>query len=286
MPVPLVATLDNPYGPQITFETENVLPPSAFYVSPDDGIYLTVLTTDLNVQLNFIMRFLTPQGEVKVDSFSVPIPTGTPGTSSLQIPPVEGYILSANVVAANQQPGNCFVQVQIVRGIPQTPANAGYVMIQGYITAMGALCWPNQSPAAPFTGPGQYHTQVQTPAAGAEVVFVPPSRTRWRVQSFTAIFTASAAAGNRVPNLAIQTSDGTTALYIPCFANVGPSAGGRQQWYVGAPYAAAPDGAQQAPLPNPCFVAETGSVQTVTEGLQAGDRWQNATLAVEQWSGR
>lgn len=286
MPVPLVATLNNPYGPQITFETENVLPPSAFYVSPDDGIYLTVVTTALNVGLIFVMRFLTPQGEVKVDSFDVPIPTGTPGTSSLQLPPVEGYILSANVVAAGQIGGSCYVQVQIVRGIPSTPSNAGFVMMQGYVTQTGALCWPNQAPAAPFTGPGAILTLQQTFAPGTEVNFTPPAFTRWSVLSFQAVLSASSAGGTRQPALELVMSNGFVAAFIPAFGGTAPSAQVRYLWYGGAPFATAPLATDMCSLPVPNVITESGLVLTATQGLDAGDQWLQATICVEQWSGR
>src|SRR5262252_7062225 len=88
-------TGNNPYGPTVTFRTEDVLPPSALYVSMDDTPVAQFIASAPGLLFKLAVRMLLPQGIVQVDEYeSVNFPPGSI-VYNIVVPPVEGYILSS-----------------------------------------------------------------------------------------------------------------------------------------------------------------------------------------------
>jgi len=277
-----VAGTDNPYGPQITFETEGIAPPAAVYVSPTESIVVQMQSASVASTAFVIFRLLTPQGELKFEQYQLS-GQSAPGTPiALNIPPSEGFLLSCVVISTNAQRGQCYVKIFLASG-GFGAFTASQLLAQGYVSTYDSVSYPQSPNESSISGRGWLNgVFTAAPAAGTDIGITVPTFRRWRLIGFAASLNTSAAAGTRQPTFSIADPAGTgDAMNFPT-PTVGPSFSGTVTWGAGAGQIATPN-VLQGSLPVDVLVSGGWTIGTSTFGLQAGDQWGVSTLFVEEW---
>lgn len=284
MPYAPRATFDNPYGPQVTFRTEDVLPPVAYYISPEDQVTVWTITDTLAQTLYLQIRMLMPTGEIKLIPYQF-VPQVTRSWNVVfEVPPWEGYLLGAICWSSNPQRGQCFISVQLMRSAPPSLIQAGIVLMQGYTNNLNVLSYPTSPLEGTFSGHGAFLTITKPPQTGTQVSFPVPQNTRWRLYSLTFNFSTSAVVGNRLVSMT-QFDSSSVQLGVWPAGFVQPAS----TTYV---YTFAPGGVNNAVGPYVTIGAPTevtipaqSSLQTFVENLDAGDQFFNIAAEVEEWLG-
>lgn len=285
MPYAPRATLDNPYGPQVTFRTEDVLPPSAYYISPEDQVTVWVMTDKLAQTIFLQLRMLMPTGEIKLIPYQFAPPTTNTWSPVYELPPWEGYLLGAMCWSSAPQRGQCYVSVQVMRSAPPNLQRAGAVLLQGYISNLSVLSYPTSQLEACFSGRGAFLTITQPNQTGVNLDIVVPLYVMWRVYSLQFTLVTSAAAGNRVVNVQLHDSNNQSTgvwqagiVQAPSSALAYTFAPGSANTTVG-PYATIGG-------PTEVYLGAQGSLQTFVQGLDAGDAFSSIAMGVEEWVGQ
>ena len=284
MPYQPRATFDNPYGPQVSFRTLDILPPAAYYVGLDDQLVFDVFSDLTNGIFEMAVRILNPQGSIQVETVTLnnnqtgyQNPTG-------RLTGMEGYLLSVCVKAPDSEPGQSYCRVRLMRSPALTSAVLTALLVAGYASNRFALTYPGTVAREPLDGPARLLTVTASPAAGADWVFTAPYAGRWRILSGYFTLTTSAAATARIVNVETRDAAGTaTGLYNP------PSTQPASTMYY---YGLNPSAAGQS---NPPFmnisapaeiVLEGGdTLRSITSNLDSGDQFSNVALRVEEWLG-
>lgn len=285
MPYQPRATFDNPYGPQVTFRTEDVLPPTAYYMGASDYVRVVAITNVAPVTITLEIRFLTPQGEIKQMPYTQILNTNGGLAVVLTSTPIEGYILGAIAFAQSPGIGQCFAYIDIVRGTGAAIQGTGQILMQGYIAALSQLNYPPTTLNPQFGGPGTVNTiTAPNPGASFPFRFVVPANTRWNVRSIQAGMNTDAAAGNRVALLIISDPNSNQLAQIPAGAVVAASTSTQCTWapsfspQLVSTYAL---GGLPAPLVLPAGYGVAGYIA----GADPGDFWTGPTLSKEEWVG-
>lgn len=284
MPYQPRATFNNPYGPQVTFRTEDVLPPPAYYVSPDDRVALWVVTDVPNISIEFQVRLLDPFGEVKVLPYIFTPTILNTWYPVFQASPVEGYILGALCWANNPPRGQCYVCGVIMRGQQQSFTNAGEVLMQGYINNLNILSYPSTPLQSTFNGRGSFLTVSPGNVTGGNWTITPGNYVLWRVCSLKYAYQTSAAAGTR--SVGVQLVDPSMNQVGFWFSNAaqGPSS---TMFYSFSPGAATMTESIIATdaLADPLYVPGQWSLQGITLSADPGDNFNTIRIQVEEWLG-
>ena len=284
MPYQPRATLNNPYGPQVTFRTEDVLLPTAYYVSPEDSI-VTWLVTDLaNFTAYLVIRMLLPTGEIKLLPYSFVPQSVNTWAPVFELPPVEGYILGAQCWSDNPLRGRCFVSMVVVRGRPPIMANAGLVLLQGYTNLQNVLSYPTSSLEATFSGRGAVVTiNVASPITNG-LKFVPGTFVLWKVLCLRTTFNTSAVVASRSVYVNIVDATSTQVALWGCSYS--------QPASTTVNYSFSPGNHDLVVLPlvnimgpTEVLVPANGDLQVQALNFQAGDAFTSASALVEEWVG-
>lgn len=284
MPYQPRASFENPYGPQIAFRTEDVLPPSAYYVAPDDSIVCGALTDVAGVSINMLIRLLTPQGEVKLMPYTFSQPTLNAYGPVFEVPPVEGYLLGVLIWAVEPDRGRCYVTVSVVRGIPPNLMSAGLVLLQGYVNTSCVLSYPTSPLEPALSGKGALISLSANPGLGQEFTFACPSFVRWRIISAFARLQTDAVVASREVHYVVSTNTGLT---LGAFAS-----GLKQSANTLLGYAFAPGGGVVASdytsvITGPAQLELSQGFQfsSFTPLMDAGDQYTSVGVLVEEWLG-
>ena len=284
MPSSLVANpQNNPYGPQITFRTENVLPPTALYLSPQDGLALDVVCPSAPATVLISYRLLNPNGELVSNTNTYTFPA-LPNPQAVTIPPVEGYLLGVTIRSNAVARGQVFVRLFTVQGDINAGGTLQALLIQGYPTQNTRLSFPQSPIEADTSGHGWVKgLTFAAPAPGVDFVTAVPPGVRWRLVSLQSALSTSAAVAARLVALAIV---------APVNLEVGVQSSGVVQpasaalfysWFDGAVLTNA-GGFVTAPSINGLFIPPGWTIGTGTENLQAGDQWSQTVMFVEEWA--
>lgn len=285
MPYAPRATLDNPYGPGIVFRTEDVPPPAALYISPQDSIQVLTYTIVPNQALSFSLRLLSPQGDMRTELYQANVGTTLQPDFTLTLPPTEGYIMGAVLFAPYADLGQIFVQVRLASAGVGQNATLCSILMQGYVSSFITICYPPAKIQSFFEGPGHLDTVTQSPAAAAAFTFTVPTFTRWHVRSISGTLTTDATVGNRLVALEIKDSSGDQVALIPAATPPTASQSVSVTWASAFPDQMASNNAL-VPLPQPCVLP--GGYQLVGLGPNVGpaDKWGLVTLLREEWVGQ
>lgn len=284
MPTPPRATFDNPYGPTVTFRTEDVLPPSAYYVTADDQIVIASITDMPGIDMFITLRFLTPGGDVKISAYHFPVTVVGSFANAGVISGVEGYIIGATVAALYPGLGRCYGQLKVVTGSVPAGSPATAILLQGYTSESAFMCYPPVLIQPMYTGPGFFSTITQSPAVGANFSFTVPNAARWRVESVEADYVTDATAGTRLPVLALRDVSNNRIADIPAVAPVNPGSHIAISWARGFPFASA--GAYTtAPLPQDLTLTAGSQILGLLAAGGPADQWQNVSVTKEEWVG-
>lgn len=284
MPYAPRATFDNPYGPQVTFRTEDVLPPAAFYISPEDRVTVWVLTDLPGLTIYIQLRMLMPTGEVQLIPYEF-IPQSTLNWyPAYELPPWEGYLLGALCFSTNPQRGQCFVSVQVMRSAPPGLIQAGIVLMQGYINTQNVLSYPTSPLQSTFSGRGAFLTITEPNQIGTNMVLPSPVNTLWRVCSLTFQLNTDATAGNRTAAITLNDRSGLVVGFWNSTLEQSASTDVIYGFSCGGASSAVGINANIAG-PTDLFIPEQGSIRTEIQGMTATDQIVNIAMLVEEWMG-
>lgn len=290
MPSPPRASFQNPYGPQVSFRTEDVLPPTAFYLSLDDTLLTQVLTSGTGLTFTVTVRMLRPDGTLTVDNYQTTPSVFNGAIYYAIIPPVEGYVLSCMVQGGGTIDGSCFCTVIAYRGtvtLPITvfPPVAGIVLIQGYVDSWTNLSWPQSPIVEAGMGAGRMRNIMPTVAAGQNWQIKTGAAQRWDVIAATCALTTSAVAANRTMALMPFDRFGNGMNRFPCNFTQPASTTLNYYFYQGAAHVQTGGSWITAPFPTGITLDPGMSVQSRVQNLDAGDSWSFVNCLVREWMG-
>lgn len=286
MPVPAVATGANPYGPQISFRTESVLPPAAVYVGPDDALLLDARCPSITAPLHLTLRRLNPDGEISSDQYDLKVGTSGAAEQTFTIPPAEGYILSAHCRTDAAERGQLFVKLHARRNVGGTDQALGHLFFQGYISTDDHLGYPQSPTQSSLDGRGWLHAiPAQISGPGVPVIWTVPQGLRWLVRVVTAQLTTDSLVYTR--NIVMQLNDASGTQFAVFPSNYGQPASttATYTWGEGLQMATQ-QGFVSAPLVSdlllsPNWQVALGSVPII----DADDQWASGTIMVEEYVG-
>jgi hypothetical protein len=255
------------------------------YVTGEDALCLTVFNAAAGVIVTVTGR-MQLLGEDRPKPFSQPLTSATDrSASTARFAIGEGWLLNAQVVVTTGTPaaGQTFARLSLCRG---TTSNALelFTLAANYITAKMPLSYPGSPVLGSTEGAGALRSITgSTPAAGAEVSETVPTGARWELLTFATLFTTSAAAAHRVPQLVLD--DGALTLFrVGAGLNQAASLAQRRSWFQGAP---APylDNASNVPLPLPGNIRLPAGarIKTITAAIDAADQYSVVQYLVREW---
>jgi len=293
--------------PAITrFKWTDVDPPSPLYVLRDDVLLLQAIPGQGvgNDTVNFNYRFLRvpevqggqpsdlalPGGGRGVVDYGI-IDTGVDilntTTNGVVVSKTrtlgEGFLLSLAASGSTApQRGDMFARAVLIRG-GGTFGNSAQLLFADYVTAFQAAGWPGGRALNSAEGPGALRALlVGNPAAGVDWSMIVPSATRRKVYSFSATFTASAAAATRNINLIVDDGAGAHIMWQDDVL-VGVTA--TQVVTVNGTQTNVPTGIIATELfvviPPGLTMAQAWRLRMSTANIQAGDQWSAIALLVE-----
>jgi len=203
------------------------------------------------------------------------------GTRVVQL--AEGYLLSLGCSAqlANVR-GQTFARAVLVRPTGLA-ASETLPLFADYVSLFGGSGYPIGRFLGASEGPGWIHSiQVANPAAGADWTFTLPPQQRLRVDSFNAVFTASAAVANRLVQVIVD--DGVNTVWTD---DLPAAITASQVINVSVTQTSIPTGAVttvlHAVIPPGVILPGNWRLRTSTAAIQAADQWSAIWLNVEEW---
>lgn len=286
MPYSSIAEIGAPYGPQVTFRTQKILPPSAVYVGPDDSIAVFLRNPSISVTVNINYRLLRADGVI---ISNVETLTGqSTGNAAIvkSISPNEGFLLSMELTAPAVSRGQAFVRVFLQRGTNQTNAPLDHLLLQGYVSNDDNLGYPQSPTESSLDGRGwSQNIAISAPGPGNNWTISVPTGVHWKLKAVFMQFQASAAAGNR--NVAIDIfSTGVNVVAVTIFpATIAPSGAGV---LCAAPGLTALSSStfQLTGLPEDLILLGGWKIQSQGIAMAAGDTFSQIQITVEEWVGQ
>lgn len=288
----------------VTFGFDKVSPPSSLYIQRDDVLILTATSALANEVVNFTVRIMLTAapspGQPDQPSTAPAAQSAKAGNNivldvqsiqlaaartfkAISIQLMEGYLLNVSATATlavtrGQTYCSAFIKRSAAGG---PPAQVG--LFADYCTPDFLAIYPNGRSLSDVEGPGWSHSVlIANPAAGADWTFTAAAGQRASVKSFSAVFTASAAVGNR--NMTLILDDGVNTV-IQISALISVTAG--QVVGLNGTTFNQPAGVVTTILPisfPPNLFLEPGwRFRTFTNNIQAADQWSGIALAVEEW---
>ena|SRR5262252_2555306 len=283
-------TGQNPYGPEVTFRTEDVLPPSAAYVSMDDTPVAYIIASAGYLSFTLALRMLLPEGTIKVDEYeSVNSPPGS-GLYNIVVPPVEGYILSSFISLNATLDGSAWCTFALYKGsvslpLVSLPPNAGMVISQGYVDAWSWLSYPLSPIIEGGMGSGRMRHLMATPLPGNNWKIQASSIQRWEIVAVQSRLTTSAAAANRQMSLEVFDRLGNPVVRFPTNFTQAASLTYGYYFYNSAAHIQTNAIWITAPIPQGLYLDCGMSLQSVVFNLDAGDSWSFVDVLAREWMG-
>jgi hypothetical protein len=285
MPVPDIAPAANPYGPQITFATENILPPGALYLGPNDAIFVNAVSPSVACSLTVWYQLLRPDGTLVSATDVAIVPLGA-NNNVLVIPPSEGFLLSFVIQSSIVSRGQCFVRVFLVPGgqgglVGSIPR----VFLQGYASSIDLLNYPGSISESSLSGRGWLRNIVVNGPSQPTLTTTVPTNVHWLIRAISMSITTSIAAANRI--LAANILDPSNLV---TFAQVAPATVPASQTVVftcgSGATSASQTGLLTAGFPNE-LIAPTGwKVQAEIFAGDINDHISNIFVTVEEFVGQ
>lgn len=266
-------------------DSRPLLNPSLLFVDGNYALRVNAWCSVAGVTLGLRYRFMrAADGEV-VDSAEQLVPTSNRVVTTTDLQLSVGWPLTLELFALGGTPtiGQCFVQVQIVRG--RGPAAAVFATIlQGYITATNALAWPGSPLEKALDGPGALRSITGTnPGAGNEFSETVPAGVRWQLESFRYQFVTAVAVANRQSGILVD--DGALNLFY-AGGDVVQAASltllfSYSQGFT--PFGTNPNNAISRSLPSPNFLSPGFRIRSQTVAIQPADVYSVIQYLVREW---
>jgi len=289
MPLPTVASsTTNPYGPLTTFKTENVLPPAAVYVSPQDQILISAISPSLAATVTVNWRLLTPQGIVITNQGTFNTTLAAAGRS-LVIPPSEGYLMSLTVVCGAAVRGQMFVRAYLLGGSGLTAADpVDQLLIQGYLNGFDSIAYPQSVPESSLSGRGWIHgVTIAPPGAGGLPLLSVPSFVRWQLKSVFTSLICSPVVATRLPECTIYDNHSNPIAVLPAAAVQTANSSSSLSWFDGASaisISAPPSLVMGMASVRDLVMAPSWFLQLDALNMDPGDAFQETFVFVEEWA--
>lgn len=282
---PQEAVSYQPAGPanSITFAFQNILPPSALYITRDDVLVLQAASSAVNEEITVNVRLLLPDGRIQDMQFEI-FPPNTRVVTIASFPLAEGFLLSLSATCDNATTrGATFLRAFLNRGAYGTGL-PGQTLVADYVTQFIGAGYPGGRILAPVEGPGRiYQLNSTLPGAGADWLFVVPSNVRWRIVSIEAQLTTAVAVANRSTNISLAMG-GAAPSFKGEPDSVIPASTVAVVSYSPAPIIAAlVNTVVNVPIPPDNRLIGGDQITSLTANLQAADQWTQAILTVEEW---
>jgi hypothetical protein len=258
--------------------------PVQFATTGEDNLRLTVVNAAAGVTVRVTGRRFSSVLEIEPFSFTL-TPTADRVPSSVEFPLGVGALLNVNVRAnfGTPQIGQTFVVLQVIRGRGAAFVLVG-TLLQGCVTSTQGLGYPG-SPilSSVESGPAVRTIQGTSPGAGNEIAETVPTGARWELLSFSAILTTSAAIGDRSPRLTFLTGVGYVG-YFPQPTAIPASTTRTYTWAQGLSPLASPTATSDVSgIPVGSILLAGQTIQTITDGIAAGDVWTSVAFTVREW---
>jgi len=273
----------NPYGPLTTFKTENVLPPAAVYLGPQDSILVSCFSPSLSAAVTVCYRLLTPQGKI-ITSQQVFTNPASPFGGGITIPPSEGYLLSLTVQCGAAARGQMFVRVFLMGSQVLTAASPiDQLLAQGYTTGRDTVAYPQVAPENSLSGRGWLHSvTIAAPAPGAFWSQTVPAGVRWILKSVQTGITTSAVVGNRVPLVSIEDTGSNVLANMLGPGVITASQAFNLSWFDGGAFQTI-GVFMEAPTVRDCILSPGYLIAGNFGSLGAADQFTATQLFVEEW---
>lgn len=283
------ANLNNPYGPLVTFRTEDVLPPAAFYISMNDTLVALFECFAGQGTYTLTTRILLPDGTVQVEAYQS-LNTPNPNVPYIILPPVEGYMLSLVVAATATIDGSQWCQVALFRGnvaspLIVLPPNGGMLICQGYVDQFSWLSWPNSPCVEAGDGAGRIRNITVTGTTGTNWSVSTTGNQRWEIITVQMVLTTSAAAANRQVALALFDRFGGGVCSFPAAVTQTASSTGEYFFYDSAAASTVFGLFNTAPIPVGLTLDTGMKIGSNTVGLQAADTISQIVVNVKEFVG-
>jgi hypothetical protein len=271
------------HGPDVRFLTSGVPPPSVIYVGPDDKLFVVVLNSAANAQIEVSYQVIRADGSLTLFDQTFVV-TSDRISNGFFIPLPEGYLLHVNLRAASAlvRRGQFYTKAQLRRGGPVT-THLVAELCAGCPDNQHDVSWPTMNPQGSIEGPGMLRAIVGTdPAAGAEISETVPTGARWRLRGVVATLVTDATVANRQPSLVLDDGANVYARMPFDSAQVGTQTIA-YSWACGGNPANGSTVARGMPLNDQAYLFQAHRFRTATAGLVAGDNWSAPVYLVEEW---
>lgn len=268
----------------VQFATDNIQPPTALYIAPEDNIRVSVWTPTGGLHLNITGRFINDDLQI-VPFRHVIYPTGaaTRETFIIDIPECLLLALEVDAEDVSIEAGEMYVNVDVIRGAGADLVTFGN-LIQSPVTNLFHPTWPWSQHKFTTDAPAHFRfTQIAggSPPANWTLTFTDFVRTRVLSVEFTIATDATAA--DRRPHLSYQLNG---AIEI---ANIGPqvaqtaSLSWTYSYFIGASTVDAASGRRQHVGLPPIWLPRQSSLQLQVGSLAAGDTLSTSVVTYEQY---
>lgn len=271
------------YNSLVHYRRWMVEPYPAVYVTQEDILLAKVWSPGASSAVNISIRMQMPDGRIVASFYTFSIATvgGTPVQQVVD--QVEGFILSATVETPGAPSGQCFVQLQIVRGRGTGDQTAGQLLTSGYPGPSAAIGFPQTPATTPAAGAGQtLSTTGANPAAGADWTYTVPAGVQQTLISVRAVLTTGAAAPTAPVILRITSPTGQIIADAAALATQGASVAVTYVWMAGAQSTSSAN-FQQMSLPTGLRLMPGTIIQTITGGIASPDQWSSISISYTQF---
>lgn len=261
-----------------------LIDPFPFVLTGADQLRVKAVTSAGSMTITVCARVLSRKSEVRRHVFTV-APANDYLVHTFDFPIGDGYLLDVNARAsATGVPGtDTWCGLELIVGLSGEKQQVT-TLAQGYITPNAPIFGPYGTWQTPLSGPGNIRSVlVSNPAAGADWSQAVTTGARWLVTSLRAIFTASAAAANRVIHIGFN--DAVNQYYDNVVATA-ITAGQAAQIIAAAGVQASFSATSLEavlPLPTPALMSGSFHVFSSTNNIQAADQWSAIVLNVIEW---
>lgn len=234
MPPGITAGSDQPTGPTVTFRSQEIFPPTALYVSPNDALIFTFKTPGFTGIAHLAVRFLSPDGEIIPEFYDLQVNASNTQDSTLTLPHAEGFILSAVISAGAQSRGQAFAQLRLQVGGGTGQAVEAHILCQGYLTGYDQLAYPLSPPESSISGRGvPVIMSIPDPGVGNQLIIVVPAARRWIIRNCFTFLATIGAGADRTLQVSIDSGPATVSIPI-CFAPIAQPVAMLWEYCIGA----------------------------------------------------
>jgi hypothetical protein len=274
-----------PAAPLPSAGARTITTPFQFLVTGEDHLRVRVWSSNPADPLVISGRSVVADGSIQI--FSEVIALGAVrALQTRMIPLAPGYVLSiaAEILAGATQRGQCFVQIDLVRGLGVAQTTLG-TLLQGYVASFNGLAYPGSPIEDSLSGPGYSRTVIGTDLGpGVDWVESITTNVRWQLHSIAATLTTSAAGVARGVFLFINTGIAGRRVNAPSLYAQPIARTISYQWVPGVQSMTAPfQDWIVTQLPYPMILTAGDTFNMSTTGLDAGDDWSSPHFIVEEW---